>query len=90
MIARTEVNIADRVGNIQGWAESGVVKGRRWIADANCCPECAALNGTVVGLDECFDGEDFPGEGIHPNDRCTETAEVMTQDEIDAATEGDQ
>jgi SPP1 gp7 family putative phage head morphogenesis protein len=90
MIARTEVNIADRAGNIAGWTESGVVKGRRWIADANCCPECDALNGTVVGLDECFDGEDFPGEGIHPNDRCTETAEVMTQEEIDAATEGDQ
>lgn len=43
---------------------------RRWDAtlDEHTCPACAAMDGTVVGLDESF-AEGEPGD-VHPNCRC--------------------
>lgn len=72
-IARTETAEADVQGTLTGFRESGVVTGKEWSADASACDFCAALDGTVVGLDELFDhdGDLIDGPPAHPNCRCS-------------------
>lgn len=68
-IARTETAFADTNGNMSMYVESGIVESKQWIVGADCCPDCAELDGEVVGLDEQFsDGSDCPP--AHPNCRC--------------------
>lgn len=74
MIARTELNAAHAQGNVIGWRESGVVKGKQslCIHDENYqgddpCPGNADAG--VIGLDELFpSGDDAPP--FHPNCKC--------------------
>jgi len=63
MIARTETAFADVEGNLIGWKTSGVVEGKEWSASEDPCPECAALDGQIVPLDDEFDGGDPPRHG---------------------------
>jgi SPP1 gp7 family putative phage head morphogenesis protein len=90
MIATTETAFADVQGNLAGWRESGVVEGKRWITGSGCCEECEGLDGATVGLDEDFPDDGGDGPPHHPNCRCDIVPEVMSQADIDAATEGDE
>ena len=84
LIARTETSFAENAGTLIGWRASGVVTGKIWlIADAEVCPECEALDGVEVPLDEDFPLEGGDGPPLHPNCRCT-TAPVV----IDRSDEG--
>lgn len=77
MIARTETMIAANQGQRMSW-EQAIEEGllppnmqREWIATSGACPECEALDGVRVPLDEPYpDGSDSPP--LHPNCRCTE------------------
>ncbi len=72
-IARTEVIRAHAQGAIEGYTESGTVRGLKWLGgQANACPRCRALNGKVVALGQAFYQDTF-GDGQpprHPNCRC--------------------
>ena len=57
-IARTETTRAYEGGRLEAWRQSGVVIGREWVASADACEFCEALNGTVMrDLDTPFIGE---------------------------------
>lgn len=72
-IARTELAFAHVQGNVEGWRQSGVVAGKRWVlADTHPKPdECdEAAEAGVVGLDDEFlPGIRFPPDP-HPNCLC--------------------
>lgn len=87
LIATTETAFADVAGNLAGWKESSVVQGKTWIIGEGCCELCDELNGKTVGLDEDFPDDGDDGPPLHPRCRCDVVPEVMTQEEIDAATE---
>jgi hypothetical protein len=90
LIATTETAFADVAGNLAGWQESGVVEGKKWLlAQDEFCDDCAEMDGKSVGLDETFDfdGEEIDGPPGHPRCRCDLLPEVMSQEDIDAATE---
>jgi hypothetical protein len=57
-IARTESSRAYQAGQLQGWKESGIVTGKKWLLAAGACPICEALakqfNDKVLKLDEHF------------------------------------
>ena len=72
-IARTETAMADGMGNLIGWEETGLVAGKRWItAEDDKVSEICNTNGDmgVIGLHEHFahGGMTPPA---HPNCRCT-------------------
>lgn len=84
-IARTETRRAFMVGRQEGWADTGVVAGKRWRLSSNPCPICveiaaryskALLNepfvpmGTVVA-GRSLDFRPVMGGDAHPNDRCS-------------------
>lgn len=79
LIARTELNRSQNSASLLQARESGVVKGKVWLAtnDARTRPEHAALDGVEVGIDEPFpNGLDAPGE---PNCRCTVRYTIDTE-----------
>jgi Phage Mu protein F like protein len=53
-IAATEASRAAHAGQLLAAEESQVVGGLRWLASADCCDACAALDGRVVRLGEPF------------------------------------
>ena len=55
-IARTEVTASSSLGTQESWRQSGVVKGKEWIAalDSRTRETHAAAHGQVVGLDDVF------------------------------------
>lgn len=72
-IARTETAMADNMGNLIGWEETGLVAGKRWItAEDDKVSAICNTNGDmgVIGLHEHFahGGMTPPA---HPNCRCT-------------------
>jgi SPP1 gp7 family putative phage head morphogenesis protein len=69
-IARTEIAFADTEGTLIGWERSGLVTGKEWLTADDCCDECQALDGEVVGLRDEFPGG-VSGPPAHPNCRCT-------------------
>lgn len=80
-IARTETAMADNMGNLIGWEETGLVAGKRWItAEDDKVSEICNTNGDmgVIGLHEHFahDGMTPPA---HPNCRCT-VVPVLAED----------
>jgi SPP1 gp7 family putative phage head morphogenesis protein len=72
MVARTEVAIADVAGTMEGYRESGIVAGKRWITaqDDRVSDECLACEDQgAIGLDDSFiTGASAPPN--HPNCRC--------------------
>jgi SPP1 gp7 family putative phage head morphogenesis protein len=80
LIARTEIMTAANEGQREAWdqaIEAGLLTGnekKEWIAtgDANVCPQCDELDGTVVGLDEEYPNDGGDGPPAHPDCRCTE------------------
>ena len=64
-IARTEVSNAINMGRLNGYAQAGLKK-VEWLAAMDACPECAALNGNEMTINES-QGQ-IP---LHPNCRCT-------------------
>jgi len=71
LIARTETERAFNTGSMQGYRQSGVVKGKEWLdMEGGTCDECLMnANAGVHGLDEVFpSGDDAPP--AHPNCRC--------------------
>ena len=71
MISRTELQFAHQNGNLIGWKNSGVVKGKQSFCTAETCPVCE-MNGAagIIPLDEAFpSGDDAPP--YHPNCVCT-------------------
>ena len=80
-IARTETAMADNMGNLIGWEETGLVAGKRWItAEDDKVSEICNTNGKmgVIGLHEHFahGGMTPPA---HPNCRCT-VVPVLAED----------
>lgn len=71
-IARTETTFADVQGNMIAYAESGVVKGKRWIVgdQEKLCDECQQNNeqGEIPFGDLFASGQAAPP--AHPNCRC--------------------
>lgn len=90
IIARTEVGGAMNGGTRLAWMQSGVVTGKRWIAelDARVRDSHAEAHGQVVGLDEDFEVGDAsgpgPGEMGAPeediNCRCTMAGEIEEEE----------
>lgn len=76
MIARTESATAATEGSILAYEESGVVAGMEWLASADGCPDCTALDGQRVKLGEDWDGVQPPA---HPDCRCAITP-VLTSE----------
>lgn len=78
VIARTESMMAANQGQREAWAQAadeGLLSAdvqREWIATSEACPECDALDGEVVGLDEEYPNDGGDGPPLHPNCRCTE------------------
>lgn len=92
MIARTETNIAQNKGSLQGYKASGLVTFKQWVtADDDLVePECEAngLAGAggdgVIPIDDDFpSGDDAPP--AHPNCRCVIVPVVVTQTEEEPA-----
>ena len=80
-IARTETAMADNMGNLIGWEETGLVAGKRWItAEDDKVSEICNTNGKmgVIGIHEHFahGGMTPPA---HPNCRCT-VVPVLAED----------
>ncbi len=65
-IARTESSRASNFGIIEGYRQSGVVKGKEWVTalDERTCEYCSSMNGKIVSLeDNYFDvGDEFNPE----------------------------
>ena len=55
-IARTETTKAQGFADVQAWQQSGVVTGKEWycVLDERTCPNCLALDGTIVQLDSDY------------------------------------
>ena len=53
-IARTESNRAVSAGGLLAAQESGVVRGKTWVASREACSRCRALGGKTVPLDRPF------------------------------------
>lgn len=74
-IASTEVIRAYNQGAVEGYKESGVVRGVKWTSgDAGRCNRCGALDGKVVALGEVFYQDPKFGDGMpprHPHCRCS-------------------
>lgn len=88
MIARTESSRAVHAGQVLAAKETGIVSGKKWLASADACKLCEALQGNVVGLDEVFtvDPKGGPYAAIaypprHPHCRCTFT-EVLDWEKV--------
>lgn len=91
MIARTETAFADIRGNLMGWGESGVVETKEWSVTAGeGCEDCQALDQVVVNLEDNFDcgGDEVDGPPGHPNCQCDLLPGVISQEQIDALTDG--
>ena len=72
-IARTETAMADGMGNLIGWEETGLVSGKQWLtAEDDKVSEICNTNGDmgVIGLHEHFAHGSLTIPG-HPNCRCT-------------------
>jgi len=57
MIVRTEVAMINEIGRLEGWKQSGVVKGKQWQVSAGACEFCttlAGLNENPIGLNDVF------------------------------------
>ncbi len=81
MIARTETGNADVQGNLAAYDASGVVEGKEWTADPDCCDECQALDGVVVGLDEDFPDGGGDGPLLHPRCECDVLPVISDEDD---------
>jgi SPP1 gp7 family putative phage head morphogenesis protein len=89
MIARTETAFADVEGNLAGWTASGVVSGKEWTADSECCDLCQALDGVVVDLDEDFPDDGGDGPPLHPNCECDVLPVVSDETNSDEGNDDD-
>ncbi len=79
LIGTTEASRAQHAAELITAKESGVVKGKTWLADANACDICRELNGKTVGLDQPFMTHAAGGPYAvvdhapsHPNCKCTQ------------------
>lgn len=83
MIARTELAYSHVAGNLEGYKQSGVVGGKRWIASQDACPLCEDMDNEEVSLEESFDfdGEEIDGPPGHPNCRCDVVAVLNEEGE---------
>lgn len=80
-IARTETAMADGMGNLIGWEETGMVAGKQWItAEDDKVSEICNTNGEmgVIGLHEPFSHGALTIPG-HPNCRCA-VVPVLAED----------
>jgi len=68
-LVRTETADAATHAEVEAYKQSGFVKEKEWLTDADPCPFCAAMSGQRAKLDD-----DFPGDGYgppkHPNCTC--------------------
>lgn len=71
VVARTEVIGAANWAAIEGARQSGLVTAKTWLAASDAEPDCQALDGSQVGLNDSFGDVDQPP--LHPNCRCTVT-----------------
>jgi hypothetical protein len=92
MVARTETAQAYTVGTTEHWRETGVVEGVIWVASADACEFCLAMDGRSVRLGTpffelgdklyvqgkamSFDYRPIDGPALHPFCRCAIKAEL--------------
>jgi SPP1 gp7 family putative phage head morphogenesis protein len=75
LIAKTESFRAANWANREAWKQSGVVKTLIWYSaeDNRVCPECEALDGKEISIDDKFFTDDYSGGEFpprHPDCRC--------------------
>lgn len=82
MIAASEASRAYHGGQMITAEESGEVYGKTWLASADACDQCLALNGKTVPLDKPF--VVLPGRygvvmspPLHPHCMCSQTYELL-------------
>lgn len=75
-IARTETTRASTTGTLAGWRQSGVVRGKRWVAalDDRTRPTHIEAHGQEVGLDDMFTVGAASGPGPGDLDSVREVA----------------
>jgi SPP1 gp7 family putative phage head morphogenesis protein len=75
LIARTELNRAENMGNLDGWRQSGLDMEKEWVAelDGRTSEACKYLDGKKVGINEKFiyKGQEYDSPPQHPNCRST-------------------
>lgn len=83
-IARTEINRAANKGYIEGGRQTGLVKRKQWLANADGCPYCLEMDGKQVGIDEPFLEK---GAQVIVEDEESEETQMMTADygDVEAA-----
>jgi len=66
-IARSESSRAANFAIVEGYRQSGVVKGKEWLTalDERTCPYCSSLNGKIVSLEDNYfnQGDSFKPTG---------------------------
>ena len=69
-IARTEVSRATNFATLDGYRQSGIVKGKQFLTaqDERVCEWCGPLDGKIVGLEENFfdKGDSYMGNADSP------------------------
>jgi len=58
-IAHTETAKSANFGSVEGWKQSGVVKGKEWYANPDACDICQPRHGKIVSIDKDFN---FPND----------------------------
>jgi hypothetical protein len=79
-IAKTETSRARHAAEIETAKESGVVKGKKWLKSADCCPACDAMTEKTIPLDQPYTTTDYGpvgGPPLHPNCACSQTFELI-------------
>ena len=66
MVAQTETSWAANQGRLDAYKQSDLVKNVKWITKFNPCPDCAALRGRILKLEEATNM--IP---VHPHCHCS-------------------
>ena len=76
LIAKTESFRAANWANKEAWEESGVVKTLKWYTaeDDHVCPQCQALDGTVVGIEDKFFDDTYSDGDTPPRHLCADAS----------------
>lgn len=99
-VTRTEVIKASNLGTQDAFEQSGVVVGKQWLTaeDDRVDPNCAVMNGQIVGLESNYDStiKNLIDESskilsyssvdyppLHPNCRCTLLPIIEGQEDFD-------
>ena len=77
MIARTETSRAMNEASNMTYIQSGVVKQKEWLVteDDRTCPECLAMDGAIVDLEDTFTDASAPAQSEEEQQAANEVTE---------------